>query len=75
MATLSALVSGLDAELRRLVYKDSTRPRTAQLARQTLSLHARERPARTDALCAASDRRHGPHQRQARALRIIQRCP
>ena len=26
-------------------------------------------------LCAAPDRRHRPHQRQPRALRITQRCP
>jgi len=64
MVTVSALVSGLDAELRRLGYKDSTRPRTAQLARQTVSLHARERPARTDTLCAALDPRPRPHQAQ-----------
>ena len=104
LAALSALASGLDAELRRLGYKDSTltgkrpnvpgdagsgsrrrgrcsrpswRPksrvaglvsgcwrRTAELARQTLSLHAREEPARTAVLCAALDPRPRPDQAQ-----------
>jgi hypothetical protein len=64
MATVSALVSGLDAELRRLGYKDSTlvwyrgcwRPKTPDCSTgsPTCEPH-REGTVHMDALCAALD--------------------
>jgi hypothetical protein len=68
MATLSALVSGLDAELRRLGYKDSTlvwyRGLLASLGEVLRCPSRREGPVRIDVLCAALDPRPRPHQVQ-----------
>jgi hypothetical protein len=65
MATLSALVSGLDAELRRLGYKDSTlvwyRGCWASLGEVLRCPSRREGQVRIDVLCAALDPRPRPH--------------
>ena len=68
MATLSALVSGLGTELRRLGYQDSTlawyRGCWRRLERFFAARHVERGPVRIDVLCATLDPRPRPDQAQ-----------